>query len=78
MYLQRQLSKNIQKDKDQSETLLEYESIMSVLNAQNVRLHKEILHLSNNANHKVDKLKLTINKFFKNNKLESQGYIEKE
>ena len=46
---------------------MEYETIMSALNAQNVRLHKEMLYFSDNANHKVDKLKTTINQFFKNN-----------
>jgi hypothetical protein len=40
---------------------------MSILNAQNIRLHQEILYFSDNANQKVDKLKSTINKYIKNN-----------
>lgn len=78
MYLQRQLNKFIHKDKEQTETIMEYESIMSVLNAQNMRLHKQILYFSDNANHKVDKLKSTINRFFKGNKMNQEQTEQEE
>lgn len=38
------------------ETILEYETIMAALNAQNQQLQKEVLYFSERANSKVDKL----------------------
>ncbi len=67
MHLQKQLSKSMIKEKELNETIIEYENIMSVLNTQNMRLHKDILRFSDNANTKVDKLRTTINQFIKNN-----------
>ena len=77
-YLQKQVNKGRGVEEDLRETTMEYENIMSVLNSQNIKLHKQILYLTRNATDKVDELKTTVNKIFKKAQQEKEKEKEKE